>query len=122
MSDIEFILWCLLQLFLFFLLMKLLSMARLLPLLLYLIGVNTLIPAWAAEHPVAYYGIAALCLLYPIVYWGLKFKKHRQEEREAMWELMARARPLYGPGGYYSQPPAREPENDGREYDGWCER
>ena len=62
MSDIEFILWCLLQLFLFFLLMKLLSMARLLPLLLYLIGVNTLIPAWAAEHPVAYYGIAALCL------------------------------------------------------------
>ena len=39
-----------------------------------------------------------------------------------MGELMARARPLYGPGGYYSQSPVREPENDGREYDGWCER
>lgn len=63
MSDIEFILWCLLQLFLFFLLMKLLSMARLLPLLLYLIGVNTLIPAWAAsiQSPIMGSPLSACC-------------------------------------------------------------
>ena len=80
---------------------KLLSKAKLLPVVLYLIGAHTIYPVWVAEHQLAYYGIMVLCLLYPAGYWLLRYRQHRQEEAEAMAELLASARPLYGPGGYY---------------------
>ena len=53
---------------------KLLSKAKLLPFALYLIGVNNVYPVWVAEHQLAYYGIMALCLLYPITYWLLRYR------------------------------------------------
>ena len=62
---------------------KLLSKAKLLPFALYLV--------WVAEHQLAYYGIMALCLLYPITYWLLRYRRHRQEEAEAMASLLAEA-------------------------------
>ena len=68
---------------------KLLSKAKLLPFALYLIGVNNVYPVWVAEHQLAYYGIMALCLLYPITYWLLRYRQHRQEEAEAKGELLA---------------------------------
>ena len=70
---------------------KLLSKAKLLPFALYLIGVNNVYPVWVAEHQLAYYGIMALCLLYPISYWLLRYRRHRQEEAEAMASLLAEA-------------------------------
>ena len=105
----------------------LLSKAKLLPLLLYLIAVNNLYPVWVAQRPCTYYGIAALLLLYPIVYWVLRYRQYRQDEAAAVVDLLARAKPLYGPGGYYSQPPVStwetEPEPGTEEYDDyWYDR
>ena len=77
--------------FLLGVLWKLLSKAKLLPFALYLIGVNNVYPVWVAEHQLAYYGIMALCLLYPITYWLLRYRQHRQEEAEVMAELLAGA-------------------------------
>ena len=87
--------------FLLAIIWKLLSKAKLLPAVLYLFGANTIYPVWVAEHQLAYYGIMALCLLYPAGYWLLRYRQHRQEEAEAMADLLASARPLYGPSGYY---------------------
>ena len=127
MQDVQVILWCLFQLFLFLVLVKLLAKVKLLPLMVYLCGVATLFPAWSAEQPVAYYGLATLLLLYPIAYWGLRLYRHRQEERAMLGDLLARAKPLYGPGGYYSQTPApqweAELEPGTEEYDDyWYDR
>ena len=77
--------------FLLGVLWKLLSKAKLLPFALYLIGVNNVYPVWVAEHQLAYYGIMALCLLYPTTYWLLRYRQHRQEEAEVMAELLAGA-------------------------------
>lgn len=112
MRDAQVILWCLFQLFLFLVLVKLLAKVKLLPLMVYLCGVATLFPAWRAEQPFAYYGIAALLLLYPIAYWGLRFYRHRQEERAMLGELLARAKPLYGSCWYYSQTPVPQWEEE----------
>ena len=105
MNSIQLIFWQLFQLFLFFLLMALLAKLKLLPVILYLIGVNTIFPEWVASQPLAYYGIMILCLLYPAAYWLLKYRQHRQREAAATAELLAKARPLYGPDGYYRYPP-----------------
>ena len=77
--------------FLLTIIWKLLSRTKLLPFTLYLIGVNNIYPVWVAEHQLAYYGIMALCLLYPITYWLLRYRRHRQEEAEAMASLLAEA-------------------------------
>ena len=77
--------------FLLTIIWKLLSRTKLLPFTLYLIGVNNIYPVWVAEHQLAYCGIMALCLLYPITYWLLRYRQHRQEEAEAMAELLAGA-------------------------------
>lgn len=110
MRDMQVILWCLFQLFLFLLAIKLLAMAKLLPLMLYLVGANTIFPDWVAGQPLAYYGIAALLLLLLVAYWLMRYRQHRQEERFMLGRLLATAKPLYGPGGYYTQPPAAEAE------------
>ena len=112
MRDAQVILWCLFQLFLFLVLVKLLAKVKLLPLMVYLCGVATLFPAWRVEQPFAYYSIAALLLLYPIAYWGLRFYRYRQEERAMLGELLARAKPLYGSCGYYSQTPVPQWEEE----------
>ena len=54
------------------------------------------------------------------------------KEKAALGALLATAKPLYGPGGYYSQPPAAEAEAEEMEvepepgtdewYDYWCDR
>ena len=75
--------------FLLTIIWKLLSRAKLLPFTLYLIGVNNIYPVWVAEHQLAYYGIMALCLLYPAAYWLLRYRQYRQEEAEAKGELLA---------------------------------
>ena len=75
--------------FLLTIIWKLLSRTKLLPFTLYLIGVNNIYPVWVAEHQLAYYGIMALCLLYPAAYWLLRCRQYRQEEAEAKGELLA---------------------------------
>lgn len=125
----------LLLLFLFFVVMGLLSKAKLLPLYLYLTIAEFIGPALKVEHRLAYYGIAAFLILLPAAYWILRYRQHRQEEQAALGALLATARPLYGPGGYYSQPPAAEAEDEEAEeievepepgtdewYDYWCDR
>ena len=82
----------------------LLSKAKLLPLLLYLIAVNNLSPVGVTQRPFAYYGIAALLLLYPVVYWVLRYKQYRRDEAVAMADLLSRAKPLYGPEGITASP------------------
>ena len=77
--------------FLLTIIWKLLSRTKLLPFTLYLIGVNNIYPVWVAEHQLAYYGIMALCLLYPAAYWLLRCRQYRQEEAEAMASLLAEA-------------------------------
>ena len=99
MGAVTLILRCLLQLGLFLLAVKVLGKLRLLPLALYLISVNTLFPVWIEGHLFAYYGIAAVCLLYPAIFWWMKYQKHRQEEVATMGELLAGARPLIPEAG-----------------------
>ena len=86
--------------------MVLLAKAKLLPLYLYLTIAEFIGPALKADHRLVYYGIAAFLLLLPAAYWSLRFYRHRQEEKAALGALLATAKPLYGPGGYYSRPPA----------------
>lgn len=122
----------LLLLFLFFVVLGLLAKAKLLPLYLYLTVAEFIGPALKVDHRLAYYGIAAFLFFLPAAYWGLRFYRHRQEEKAALGALLATAKPLYGPGGYYSQPPAAEAEAEEMEvepepgtdewYDYWCDR
>ena len=65
--------------FLLTIIWKLLSRTKLLPFTLYLIGVNNIYPVWVAEHQLAYYGIMALCLLYPAAYWLLRSPPKRPD-------------------------------------------
>lgn len=117
----------LLLLFLFFVVLGLLAKAKLLPLYLYLTVAEFIGPALKVDHRLAYYGIAAFLFLLPAAYWCLRFYRHRQEEKAALGALLATAKPLYGPGGYYSQPPApqweaeREPGTEEDE-DYWYDR
>ena len=55
------------------------------------------------DHRLVYYGIAAFLLLLPAAYWISRYRQHRQEENAALGALLATAKPLYGPGGYYSR-------------------
>lgn len=45
-------------------------------------------------------GLLAVCALYPIVYWTLRFIRWRQEERYYAHSLLATAKPLYAPAEY----------------------
>ena len=122
----------LLLLFLFFVVLGLLAKAKLLPLYLYLTVAEFIGPALKVDHRLAYYGIAAFLILLPVAYWISRYRQHRQEEQAALGALLATAKPLYGPGGYYSQPPAAEAEVEEIEvepepgtdewYDYWCDR
>ena len=120
----------LLLLFLFFVVLGLLAKVKLLPLYLYLTAAEFIGPALKVDHWLAYYGIAAFLFLLPAAYWGLRFYRYRQEEKAALGALLATAKPLYGPGGYYSQPPAAEAEAEEMEvepgtdewYDYWYDR
>lgn len=96
----------LLLLFLFFVVLGLLAKAKLLPLYLYLTVAEFIGPALKVDHRLVYYGIAAFLLLLPAAYWISRYRQHRQEEKAALGALLATAKPLYGPGGYYSRPPA----------------
>ena len=95
MSAITNIAYCLLQLLVFFVAVAVLSKLRFLPLMAYLVLVNSFFITWMEGHKVIYYGIAAILLLYPIAYWGLKFYRHKQEERYELGAILARAKPLY---------------------------
>lgn len=96
----------LLLLFLFFVVLGLIAKAKLLPLYLYLTAAEFIGPALKVDHRLAYYGIMTLLVLLPAAYWISRYRQHRQEEKAALGALLARAKPLYGPGGYYSQTPA----------------
>ena len=84
----------LLLLFLFFVVLGLLAKAKLLPLYLYLTIAEFIGPALKVDHRLAYYGIAAFLILFPAAYWGLRFYRHRQEEKAALGALLATAKPL----------------------------
>lgn len=119
-------------LFLFFVALGLLAKVKLLPLYLYLTVAEFIGPALKVDHRLAYYGIAAFLILLPAAYWISRYRQHRQEEKAALGALLATAKPLYGPGGYYSQPPVEEAEAEEIEvepepgtdewYDYWCDR
>lgn len=119
-------------LFLFFVALGLLAKVKLLPLYLYLTVAEFIGPALKVDHRLAYYGIAAFLILLPAAYWISRYRQHRQEEKAALGALLATAKPLYGPGGYYSQPPVEEAEAEEMEvepepgtdewYDYWCDR
>ena len=119
-------------LFLFFVALGLLAKVKLLPLYLYLTVAEFIGPALKVDHRLAYYGIAAFLILLPAAYWMSRYRQHRQEEKAALGALLATAKPLYGPGGYYSQPPVEEAEAEEIEvepepgtdewYDYWCDR
>ena len=84
MNGYTFLLLSILRLFLLIAALVLLAKAKLLPLYLYLT-------------------IAAFLLLLPAAYWISRYRQHRQEENAALGALLATAKPLYGPGGYYSR-------------------
>lgn len=119
-------------LFLFFVALGLLAKVKLLPLYLYLTVAEFIGPALKVDHRLTYYGIAAFLILLPAAYWISRYRQHRQEEKAALGALLATAKPLYGPGGYYSQPPVEEAEAEEIEvepepgtdewYDYWCDR
>lgn len=87
----------LLLLFLFFVVLRLLAKAKLLPLYLYLTIAEFIGPALKADHWLAYYGIMALLILHPIIYWGLRFYQRKQEKKAELEAFLARA---YGKESY----------------------
>ena len=55
---------------------------------------------WKAVGKPLAIGLLAACVLYPIVYWTLRFIRWRQEERYYAHSLLATAKPLYAPAEY----------------------
>ena len=76
--------------------LALLAKLRLLPLAVCGLVLSCL-PNWAAAHRPLAIGLLAVCALYPIVYWTLRFIRWRQEERYYAHSLLATAKPLYAP-------------------------
>ena len=103
MNGYTFLLLSILRLFLLIAALVLLAKAKLLPLYLYLTIAEFIGPALKVDHRLVYYGIAAFLLLLPAAYWISRYRQHRQEENAALGALLATAKPLYGPGRYYSR-------------------
>ena len=122
----------LLLLSLFLVVMVLLVKAKLLPLYLYLTVAEFIGPALKADHRLVYYGIAALLVLLPAAYWGLRLYRYVQEGRAARGALLARA--YGGEGRHRFQTPAPAAEAEAKEmevdpepgtddwYDYWYDR
>ena len=92
MNGYTFLLLSILRLFLLIAALVLLAKAKLLPLYLYLTIAEFIGPALKVDHR-----------LLPAAYWISRYRQHRQEENAALGALLATAKPLYGPGGYYSR-------------------
>ena len=74
--------------------LTLLAKLRLLPLAVCGIVLSCL-PNWAAAHRLLAIGFLAICTLYPILYWMLRFIRWRQEERYYTNYLLATAKPRF---------------------------
>lgn len=74
--------------------LALLAKLRLLPLAACGLVLSCL-PNWAATHGPLAIGLLAICTLYPILYWMLRFIRWRQEERYYTNYLFATARPRF---------------------------
>lgn len=64
---------------------------RLLPLALYFLSTRLFFPKWAAAHEAACMGILAGCVLFAVVMWAVRIVRWRREEKQAEYELLARA-------------------------------
>ena len=73
---------------------KLLKLVYLFPLSLYMVSTQLFFPDWSMENKLLCTVILTLCIAYFLLAWGLRLKRRRQEKRQALDDLLARARPF----------------------------
>ena len=73
---------------------KLLKLVYLFPLSLYLVSTKLFFPDWSTENRPLCIAVCVACIAYFVLAWVLKFKRRKQLKRQALDELLARAKPL----------------------------
>ena len=73
---------------------KLLKLVYLFPLSLYLVATRLFFPGWSMENRMYCAVIFIFCVSYFVIAWALRFKRRRQEKRQALDDLLARAKPF----------------------------
>lgn len=73
---------------------KLLKLVYLFPLSLYLVSTKLFFPDWHADNKLLCAAICALCVLYFVLAWVLRFRRRKQAKQQTLEDLLARARPF----------------------------
>ena len=73
---------------------KLLKLLYLFPLSLYIAATKLFFPDWSMENRLLCIVICAVCVLYFVFAWVLKFRHRKQLKQQALEDLLARAKPL----------------------------
>ena len=73
---------------------KLLKLVYLFPLSLYLVSTRLFFPDWHADNKLLCAAICALCVLYFVLAWALRFRRRKQVKQQALEDFLARAKPL----------------------------
>ena len=76
------------------LVIKLLKLVYLFPLSLYLVSTGLFFPDWHADNKLLCAAICALCVLYFVLAWALRFRRRKQVKQQALEDFLARAKPL----------------------------
>ena len=74
---------------------RLLRMAHLLPLALYLFATLLCFPEWAAENHLLSLGLFAASVLYFLLRWGWKLGKYLRGREQRIEEYIRNAKPFY---------------------------
>ena len=76
------------------LVIKLLKLVYLFPLSLYLGSTKLFFPDWSMENRTLCIAVCAACVAYFVLSWVMRFRHRKQLKREALEDLVARARPF----------------------------
>lgn len=95
MNQIQQVLLVLAGLALLPLVIRLLRMAHLLPVALYLFATRLCFPEWAAANSRLCAGLFAGTVLYFLLRWGWKIRKRLRERKRKIADYLTNARPFY---------------------------
>ena len=73
---------------------KLLKLLYLFPLSLYIAATKMFFPDWSMENRLLCIVICAVCVLYFVLAWALRFRRRKQVKQQALEDLLSRARPF----------------------------
>ncbi|MBQ7895010.1 MAG: hypothetical protein IJ364_00440 [Oscillospiraceae bacterium] len=73
---------------------KLLKLVYLFPLSLYFVATRLFFPNWYLDNRLVCAAIGAVCVLYFVLAWVLRFRRRKQSKQQALEDLLARAKPF----------------------------